>query len=84
MTEPNDNSTDFSPASAANAADNTPRDDFAREVDQPPRTLILEFIDFLCHDKKWWLTPIIVVLLLLASLMFLSTTAVAPFIYPIW
>jgi len=46
--------------------------------------LLAEFRDFLLHNKKWWLTPVILVLLLLGVVLFLSQTALAPFIYPLF
>ena len=35
--------------------------DFERQAEEAQPGLIAEFIDFLKHSKKWWLTPIIVV-----------------------
>lgn len=64
--------------------DEQARRDFARQAREAPPGLVAEFWDFLIHNKKWWLTPIIVVLLLLGLLIFLSGTAAAPFIYPIF
>ena len=58
--------------------------DFERQAEEAQPGLIAEFIDFLKHSKKWWLTPIIVVLSLIGFLIFLSGTAAAPFIYSIW
>jgi hypothetical protein len=46
--------------------------------------LLVEFLHFLAHNKKWWLLPILLVLLLLALLVMLSGTALAPFIYTIF
>jgi hypothetical protein len=46
--------------------------------------LVAEFLDFLRHNKKWWLLPIVAILLLLGVLIFLSTTAAAPFIYTLF
>ena len=46
--------------------------------------LIVEFVDFLKHNKKWWLTPIIVVMLLVGALVVLGGTAAAPFIYTLF
>lgn len=46
--------------------------------------LVAEFVDFLVHNKKWWLTPIVLVLLLVGLLVILSGTAVAPFIYTLF
>jgi hypothetical protein len=43
-----------------------------------------EFLEFLKHNKKWWLLPIILMLLLLGLLVLLSGTAIAPFIYPLF
>ncbi|MDD2329023.1 MAG: DUF5989 family protein [Lentisphaeria bacterium] len=43
-----------------------------------------EFWQFLKHNKKWWLLPIIIILLGLGLLVFLSGTAIAPFIYPLF
>ena len=41
-----------------------------------------EFLGFIKHNKKWWLTPILVLLLLLIGLVIVSQTPLAPFIYP--
>ena len=43
-----------------------------------------EFWRFLKTNKKWWLTPIVLVLLLVGTLVVLSGTAVAPFLYTLW
>ena len=55
---------------------------FVDQAVQASPGLLREFWDFLRYNKKWWLTPIILVLLLLGSFVFLSGTALAPFIYP--
>lgn len=47
-------------------------------------SLLAEFWDFLAHNKKWWLAPIVIVMLLLGILIFLSSTAAAPFIYTLF
>ena len=65
-------------------SDETKKEDFASQAEGRQMGLLAEFWEFLKHEKKWWLTPIIVVLLLLGVLIFLSGTAVAPFIYPIF
>ena len=59
-------------------------EDFLRDAAQPQPGLVREFVDFLAHNKKWWLTPIILVLLLLGVLIALGGTAAAPFIYTIF
>lgn len=44
-----------------------------------------EFIQFLLHEKKWWLIPLIVILLGLVGLMvMLESSSLAPFIYPLF
>lgn len=59
--------------------------DFARSAEQKSPGLLAEFLDFLVHNKSWWLTPIILVLLLIGVLAFLSSSsAVAPFIYTVF
>jgi Na+/H+ antiporter NhaB len=46
--------------------------------------IVSEFWYFLGHSKKWWLLPIVVVLLVFGILVFLSSTAAAPFIYTLF
>lgn len=62
----------------------TEGDDFAAQAGEPQPGLCAEFLDFLIHNKKWWLTPIVLVLLLVGALILLSGTAAAPFIYTLW
>jgi len=57
-------------------------DDFEKAAASgSPPTLLGEFWEFLCHNKKWWLLPILLVLLVFGVLIFLSGTGAAPFIY---
>ena len=58
--------------------------DFALEAEESSPGILREFLDFLLHNKKWWLLPIIVVLLVVGVLVVLSGTAVAPFIYTLF
>ncbi len=58
--------------------------DFEQQADTPQISLLGEFWEFLRYNKKWWLTPIILVLLLVGTLVVLSGTAVAPFLYTLW
>lgn len=53
-----------------------------RQAVSPRPGLIVEFWDFLKHNKKWWLLPILIVVLLFGALVILSGTGVALFIYP--
>ena len=46
--------------------------------------LTSEFWHFLKHSKKWWLLPMVIVLLLFGVLVFLSSSAAAPFIYTLF
>jgi hypothetical protein len=53
----------------------------AREKRKGPAA---EFLSFVLHNKKWWLTPIIIVLVLVAVLVVLGGSGVAPFIYSLF
>jgi len=45
--------------------------------------LVKEFGQFLMQEKKWWLWPLVIILLLLGALIvFASSSALAPFMYP--
>lgn len=57
---------------------------FAREAESSSPGFVVEFIDFLLHNKKWWLLPIVAVLLLFGLLMLLGGTGAAPFIYTLF
>ena len=59
-----------------------PAKKFENQSNQPQPGLIAEFVDFLIHNKKWWITPIVIVLLLLGLLIVLTASPIAPFIYP--
>jgi hypothetical protein len=58
--------------------------EFQRYANSSRGNIATEFLEFLKHNKKWWLLPIILVLLLLGLLVLLSGTAIAPFIYPLF
>jgi hypothetical protein len=59
-------------------------DELRRQAEQKQPGLIGEFVDFVLHNKKWWLIPIILALLLLGLLVLLSGTGAAPFIYTLF
>lgn len=63
-------------------ADREQADEFQQEAEQAQIGIVAEFVDFLLHNKKWWLTPIIVVLLAMGALIILGGTA--PFIYTLF
>jgi hypothetical protein len=57
---------------------------FAAEAREQRSGLVSEFLDFLRHNKKWWLAPIVVAVLVLGALVVLGGTAAAPFIYTLF
>jgi hypothetical protein len=58
--------------------------EFQQHATRSRENIAIEFLQFLKHNKKWWLLPIILVLLLLGLVILLSGTAIAPFIYPLF
>ena len=58
--------------------------DFVDQADTPSPSFAREFLDFLVHNKKWWLTPIILMLLLLGILVLLGGSGLSPFIYAVF
>lgn len=55
------------------------------ELSQAPQpSLAAEFVDFLKHNKKWWLLPILVMIAMFGILIALAQTGVAPFIYTLF
>jgi len=53
-------------------------------AEQKSPGLAKEFLDFLLHNKKWWLAPILIVLLVLGLITVLGGTGAAPFIYTLF
>ncbi len=57
------------------------------EKDQIPverHGIAREFVDFIIHNKLWWMTPIIVVLALMVGfILFAESSPVLPFIYTV-
>ena len=48
-------------------------------------SIILELFDFLWARRLWWLIPMVAVLLLIGILMIITqSSAIAPFIYPLF
>jgi hypothetical protein len=44
-----------------------------------------ELLSFMWQGKNWWLTPIVVIVLLMSGLVvFLQSSAIAPFIYALF
>jgi hypothetical protein len=70
---------------AQNPEDSPPdQEKFAEYASQSRTGFVRELLDFLLHNKKWWLTPIILVLLVLGLLVTLGGTGLAPFIYTLF
>lgn len=43
-----------------------------------------EFVDFLLHNKLWWMTPIAIVLaVLIGFILYAESSPVIPFIYTV-
>ena len=71
--------------SESNQTAEQPNAKFSEQAGLAQPGIVREFWDFLCHNKKWWLTPIILVLLLMAVLVvFGLTSPAAPFIYTLF
>lgn len=63
---------------------NNKKTDFQQLAQEKRYPLFREFIAFLAHNKKWWLLPIILMLMAIGLLVLLSSSAIAPFIYPLF
>ena len=46
--------------------------------------IVVEFIDFLKHNKKWWLLPILLVIAAVGILAAMASSGAAPFIYTLF
>lgn len=66
----------------------TPHDqnEFLREAESQRTGIVAEFIDFLKHNKKWWLLPILITIVALIGVVALAmiSPAAAPFIYTLF
>lgn len=68
-------------------ADNKRKEDtdaFSAAAEEPELSLLAEFILFLRENKAWWMVPILLALCLLAIAVWMSSSALAPFIYPLF
>ena len=68
------------------ARENGQANTFQQQAERAAPGLVSEFIDFVLHNKKWWMIPIVVSLLILGLMAFLMSNAggVAPFIYTLF
>jgi len=62
----------------------TEENSFSKQAEKRRAGPAAEFVQFVLHNKKWWLTPIIVVLVLVGVLAVLGGSGVAPFIYTLF
>ena len=60
------------------------KDEFEKASQDKQGNLISEFWGFLMQTKKFWLLPLIIVMLILATLLVLTSSSVAPFIYTLF
>ena len=60
------------------------KSEFESQASQSDIGVIREFVLFLKHNKKWWLTPIVIALLLIAAVAISAGTGAAPFIYTLF
>ena len=52
---------------------------------EPQPGIVVEFLDFLAHNKKWWLLPILIVMAIVGVLAWLTASSGAgPFIYTLF
>jgi hypothetical protein len=65
------------------SADRAPVDFSSAASEQQPGA-VRQFVDFMLHNKKWWLVPIILALLMVGGLIILGGTAAAPLIYTLF
>lgn len=57
---------------------------FSQQSNLARTSLLAEFVDFLKHNKKWWLLPIVAVLVVVGVLIAVGGGAAAPFIYTLF
>ncbi len=58
--------------------------EFSQQSNLARTSLIAEFIDFLKHNKKWWLLPMVAALVAFGVLSAAGGGAAAPFIYTLF
>jgi hypothetical protein len=64
---------------------NPPESEFAKAAAEfEGESLLSEFWAFLKENKKWWLLPILLIMLVVGVMIYLSSTAAAPFIYTLF
>lgn len=62
-----------------------PKSDFEKAASEPANeNIFVEYLDFVRHNKKWWLIPMLLIMITFGILILLSNTAAAPFIYTLF
>ncbi len=60
-------------------------DEKPAELPTENRGLFREFLDFIVHEKAWWMTPIVIVLILMIGfILWAEASPVLPFIYTVF
>ena len=57
---------------------------FEKAATQGDEGLLVEYLRFLSHNKKYWLIPIVAVLLLIGLLVMLGGSVAGAFIYTLF
>ena len=57
---------------------------FARESEAKRASFFSDYLYFLKNNKKWWMLPLLLILLGFGTLMILSASGAAPFIYTLF
>ena len=84
MTAESNQSTEQEPAAVSSSQTDSDATDFAHAAEDREPGLIAEFVQFLQENQAWWMAPILLALVVLGVIAWLSTTAAAPFIYPLF
>jgi hypothetical protein len=63
---------------------NAKNEDVVAQASEGRTGIAQDVLGFLSETKKWWLAPIVICFLLFGLLIFLSSTAAAPFIYTLF
>lgn len=48
------------------------------------QSFLREVVDFIAHNKKWYLIPVVLAMLLLGILIILGASGAAPFVYTLF
>lgn len=84
MTSDNASNTPSADAPESTSTPETPPTAFESAAGEAAPGLLQEFWCFICENKAWWLVPLLLALALIGVVVWLSGTAIAPFIYPLF